>query len=209
MVEYNRKLDIEVDFIEDEEEGGESKTKDTLTLDEIIVKKYKLGMNLTKIMHDHNISSGSLYNILNRNRVPLRNGRHTSKSQDRVTNMSQMEKKSLISDYLKGMTLIDIYKKYDINKHGCYQILDEAGVPRRQDVDLADSSATYEPREDMVNNIKDSVKNKDTGIKISEPSPAKEAKARFNLDEGNLQIDLLDPNIKSVTINLEELHKGE
>ncbi|WP_226803050.1 hypothetical protein, partial [Collinsella aerofaciens] len=142
-------IDIEKDFIEDEEELFLPKKKPTesqeteeetdiplpLTLDEIVAKQYKEGKTLKEITKANGISYGKVYEILNRLNIPLRHGRYSSsKSGDRIMTMTQLEKKSLIADYKAGMPMNEILEKYQINKHGCYSILDEAKVERRSKV---------------------------------------------------------------------------
>jgi hypothetical protein len=103
-----------------------------LTPEEIIIKQYRGGMTLQRIVKDNGTSYGRVYEILNRNGVELRSGRYNSKSKDRLVVMSKFERSSLISDYRAGLPMTELLEKYKINKHGCYTILDTAGVPRRQ-----------------------------------------------------------------------------
>lgn len=141
-------IDIEKDIVEDEElflpkkESTElQETREEadiplpLTLDEIVAKQYKEGKTLKEITKENGISYGKVYEILNRLNIPLRHGRYSSSdSGDRIMTMTQLEKKSLIADYKAGVPINEILKKYQINKHGCYSILDEAGVERRMKV---------------------------------------------------------------------------
>lgn len=103
-----------------------------LTPEEVIIKQYRGGMTLKQIVKGNGTSYGRVYEILNRNGVELRSGRYNSKSQDRLVVMSKFEQASLISDYKSGLPMVELLEKYKINKHGCYTILDTAGVPRRQ-----------------------------------------------------------------------------
>lgn len=113
-------------------------TDDILLYDEeIIVSQYKLGMTLKVITKIHGISYGRLYEILNRHKVPFKRYA-ASASGDRMSYMTDEERVNLIKDYEKGMALSLIYSKYNINKHGCYSILDEAQVPRRNKPFLID-----------------------------------------------------------------------
>jgi hypothetical protein len=133
--EMERKLGRLIDFENDftEEEEMLFLPKDTpLTTEEIIIKQYKLGMTLKQIVKGNGTSYGRVYEILNRNGVPRRHGRYNTDSGDRLLTMTKLERASLISDYNEGLPISEIMSKYDINKHGCYTILDEAGVPRRQ-----------------------------------------------------------------------------
>jgi len=108
-------------------------TEELLEYDEqVIISRYKLGVTLKEIIRMHGISYGKLYEILNRHNVPRTVGRYNnSASGDRLSYMSEGEKINLINDYENGMALSLIYSKYHINKHGCYTVLDEAQVPRR------------------------------------------------------------------------------
>lgn len=175
----NRKIDFEKDFLEftDEEESAfqtQGDKEDTteqdkgriLTEEEVVAKKYRLGMSVQQIRKEHDISFGKVYEILAKKDVPLRNGRYRSKSNDRISMMTELEKQSLIADYKGGMQIEQIYKKYDINKHGCYIILDEANVPRR-----LDRTPEKSPIPEMVENIK--VKSsEDTAKTLKIKSPA-------------------------------------
>jgi hypothetical protein len=175
-VENNRVIDFDKDFTEEEEavfnpnfkkesqsepgkapvgetDAEEVKEPKNLTMDETIAKKYKLGMSVRQIIADHGISSGKVYEILARKKVGLRNGRYSSKSTERISTMTNLEKQSLILDYKNGATLGYIYRKYDINKNGTYQLLDEANIPRRMDRDVGN-----EPAPKMVENIKEATK---------------------------------------------------
>ncbi|AMQ66485.1 DNA binding protein [Bacillus phage Shbh1] len=132
-----REIDLENDFTEVEEEVFKvDNKKDQVEaggkLEDIIAKKYKLGMNVREIYRNHNVSIGQIYDILRRKHVPLRHTVTNSRSAQRVKNMSQEEIECLVNDYVSNrLTLEEIYKKYNINKHGCYMILDEVGVPRK------------------------------------------------------------------------------
>lgn len=136
-MEKAKLIDIENDFLEDEEAIFKPKAepKDSakpLTLDEQIVKKYKVGMTLKQITTEHGLSYGKVYEILNRLGVQLRHGRYNaSKSGDRLLTMSSFEKASLVADYQSGLSMKELLDKYQINKHGCYSILDAHQVPRR------------------------------------------------------------------------------
>jgi hypothetical protein len=112
-------------------------TEDILSDEEVVVKQYKGGLTLKQITKIHGISYGRLYEILNRHKVPFRRYA-ASASGDRISYMTNEERVNLIKDYEKGMALSLIYSKYNINKHGCYAILDEAQVPRRNQPFLID-----------------------------------------------------------------------
>ena len=137
-MENKKLIDIERDFTEEEEmlfKPGIVTPKEELpdTMEEIVIRQYKLGMTLKQITKGQGLSYGKIYEILHRHNVPLKHGRYNhSGSGDRMLTMSQLEKESLVTDYLAGMELKDLYEKYNINKHGCYSILDAAGVARRQ-----------------------------------------------------------------------------
>lgn len=135
-----------------------------LSMEDVIAKQYKLGMTLKQIQTEHNISAGKVYEILARKGVPLRNGRQRSKSNERLSMMTELEKQSLIRDYKDGMPLASIFNKYDINKHGCYIILDEANIPRRLERDVGNDIAN-----EMLDNIEEELIKGDTGITQPEP----------------------------------------
>jgi hypothetical protein len=134
-MEKSRLIDINNDFTEEEEAVFLPVPKheiEYISLDETIIRKYKLGMTLKHITKEHGISYGKVYEILHRNNVPLRHGSYkATKSADRLSTMTGAEKQRLIDDYLSGMPLKVLFDQYNINKHGCYIVLDEAGIPRR------------------------------------------------------------------------------
>src|SRR5699024_5631746 len=197
-MEERKSLDLDLDLDFEEEEGKEESNNKTdkrvLSLEETIIKKYKLGMNLTKIIQDHDISSGKLYDILNRNKVPLRAGRYNSDSNDRISKMSKIEKMSLIEDYNKGVPLVTIYKKHKINKHGCYQILDENNVPRRQ-------NKSYKATEYALGAaIVDYITNSGTINKVVDDemiiASISEGHLHINLNTGNLDLNKITIALK-------------
>lgn len=127
-----RAIDLENDFLEEDEQLLTPEADRPLTAEEVIIAQYKMGMTLKEIVKGNGTSYGRVYEILNRNNVQKRKGNYnSSQSGDRLLVMSQLEAASLISDYKEGVPLAEIMNKYSINKHGCYTILDEAGVPRR------------------------------------------------------------------------------
>lgn len=144
MVEKDRLIDFDNDFTEEEEAVFQATPQNTITarvgvtalleLEEQVVKKYRGGMSVVQIAKDYDISFGKIYDILARHGVPLRNGRSKrSKSYKRLKSMTRKEKETLINDYINGMSLKEIFKKYNINKHGVYTLLNEANVPLKQD----------------------------------------------------------------------------
>ena len=121
-----------IDFDNDFEEEQSAAASLGLSQDDIVIKQYKVGMTVKAIVADNGISYGKVYEILSRNGVPLRSGRYNNtKSGERILTMGELEKRSLINDYLAGMQLKALFEKYEINKHGCYLILDAANIPRR------------------------------------------------------------------------------
>lgn len=137
-MENRKQLDFLNDFLEDDEAIFRPKTLEQvaairpLTVDELIVKQYKLGMTLKQITKENGLSYGKVYEIINRMGVPLRHGRDIdSKSGHRITTMSSLEKSSLVADYKAGFSVRDLLERYRINKHGLYSLLDKAKVPRR------------------------------------------------------------------------------
>lgn len=182
-----------------------------LSMEDIVAKQYKLGMTLKQIQREHNISAGKVYEILARKQVPLRNGRQPSKSHERLSMMTELEKKSLVRDYKDGMPLESIFKKYDINKHGCYIILDEADIPRRLERETGNELAN-----EMVDNIGDKLSKSndlitgDTGITITEPINTatfdQDFKAKLDLQDNTLHIKINKKHkepIKSIQLSLD------
>lgn len=131
-------IDIENDFTEEEEAVFSPKVGEAavdhvkvMSLEELVVSQYKLGMTLKDITKHNTISYGKVYEILNRMGIKLRHGRYNTKSGDRLSRMTGKEKQRLIDDYMNDVPTDQLYAKYDINKHGVYTILDEAKVPRK------------------------------------------------------------------------------
>lgn len=120
-----------------------------------IVKMYSEGRTVGEIQDTFKISSGKMYEIITRHNLPLRNGRiKSSKAGKRLQEMTTNEKRSLVEDYEDGMNLNDIYKKYNINKHGTYTILNEFKVDRkvaiRKVADRGSKSATLDNSRNML-----------------------------------------------------------
>ena len=143
MDDKSRDLDPELDFTEEEEAIMRPniftpKLSDELRLASKVAQQYKAGVSATKIMKDNNISAGKMYEILRKKGVPLRSNRYATKSTLRTMMMTEQEKNSLIADYQSGVPLETIYNKYKINKNGCYSILDEANVARREKTGLVE-----------------------------------------------------------------------
>lgn len=143
MGDKSRDLDPEKDFTEEEEalmrpNVFTPKLSEELRLASKVAQQYKAGLSATKIMKDNNISAGKMYEILRKKGVALRSNRYATKGTLRTVMMTEQEKRNLIADYQSGMSLGDIYKKYNINKNGCYSILDEANVARREKAGLVE-----------------------------------------------------------------------
>lgn len=128
-------LNFETDFLEDDAVFLPKAKQEQLQPDNVdtkVVKQYRAGATLKQITRDNGLSYGKVYEILNRMGVTLRHGRYSdSKSGKRITTMSQLEKNSIIEFYRAGFEVSEIMKTFNLNKHGLYSILDEAGVPRR------------------------------------------------------------------------------
>ena len=104
---------------------------------ERVAAMYKAGVSIKDILTANEISTGRMYEILNRKQVPLRKGRKTNtESARRILMMTAKEKQDVIIDYRDNMKLSTIFKKYDINKHALYSILDEHNVPRKDNPEL-------------------------------------------------------------------------
>jgi len=170
----NEMFDWENDFTEEEEAvfepsstnkekyhfdiemGIGSPGEDEETMEELVARKYKLGMNVTDIRRDHGVSAGTIYRILHRNNIPLRNGKES-----KYSSMSAEDKELLVEDYLEGMSMKDIYNKYNITKHGAYTIIDEFQAPRRneskawEDNRLSEVEDYVMEREDEATNAKE------------------------------------------------------
>jgi len=125
----SREIDVAHDFTEEEEAAF---IPEGIPDEDRLVMLYRMGVPNRRLCKEFKISSGKLYEILNRHKVSLRKGRNLRcKSAQRITTMTTEEKKNLVKDYLNGMTLTEIYDKYGVNKHGCYAILDEQDAPRK------------------------------------------------------------------------------
>lgn len=136
-------IDIDNDFVEEVQE------EKTVSVEDAIATAYKSGVTIKNIVKEFNTSYGRVYGILNSKGVPLRNGRYKrSESGSRLQNMSKLEQASLIADYQKGVPLSEIRKKYSINKHGCYSILDAHNIPRKQDHKYKNKMAIKQARVD-------------------------------------------------------------
>ncbi|AMO25921.1 hypothetical protein Thu_189 [Bacillus phage Thurquoise] len=124
------KLDITNDFRE--EDTLFQPTLHTISSsEEKIATDYQNGLGITDLTSKYDVSVGTVYNALRRQKVTLRKGMYKSRAGNRLLTMATLEKDSLVEDYLSGMAMTEIYKKHRINKHGCYTILDERSIARR------------------------------------------------------------------------------
>jgi len=136
----NKKIDILNDFTEEEVAVfSPTPAMDNEDISEAnrVAAMYKAGLSIKDILTANNISTGRMYEILNRKQVPLRKGRKVNtESARRILMMTAKQKQDVIIDYRDGVKVKDIFKKYDINKHGLYSILDEHNVPRKDNPEL-------------------------------------------------------------------------
>lgn len=158
----NREIDVNNDFVEHEEDSNVNEAP-TLTKDEAIVQKYKMGMSVRDLAEAYNMAIGTVYSKLRRSKKVKIGISERSKYLDRIQNMSEQNKKQLIKDYQNFMTLQDIYKKYGINKHTCYAILDDAGVERRG----KSVSSKFSFTEDKVYKVELPILYKDKEFKVT------------------------------------------
>jgi Mor family transcriptional regulator len=121
-------IDFEKDF---EEEVAVIGTSSFATKDDELVFDYSIGATIAQLKDKYNLTKAQVYKILHTNGVALHNTHTQSKSRERILTMTEREKSTLVADYKSGMSTKAIQEKYNINKHGCYIVLDEAGVPRR------------------------------------------------------------------------------
>ncbi|QEG13675.1 hypothetical protein MARVELLAND_153 [Bacillus phage vB_BspM_MarvelLand] len=106
-------------------------TVSAMPFEELVATEYKNGVKQQDILDKYVLSTTQLYDILTRNQVPLRNRMRSSKSADRLMTITKMEMETFEYDYNQGMHLEKLYKKYDLNKHGLYKLVDMLGLPRR------------------------------------------------------------------------------
>ncbi|QFP93494.1 UNVERIFIED_ORG: hypothetical protein Xoosp15_229 [Xanthomonas phage Xoo-sp15] len=124
------KLDITNDFRE-EDSLFQPSLHTVSSSEEKIAKDYQNGLGITDLTSKYDVSVGTVYNALRRQKVTLRKGMYKSRAGNRLLTMTTLEKDSLVEDYLSGMAMSEIYTKHRINKHGCYTILDERSIARR------------------------------------------------------------------------------
>lgn len=107
-------------------------TLSAVTVDELVAAEYQdKSIKQQDILNKYGISTTQLYDILNRKGIPFRNRARSSKSNDRLLTMTKIEMDTFAGDYTQGMHLEKLYKKYDLNKHGLYKLVDKLGLPRR------------------------------------------------------------------------------
>lgn len=117
------KIDIENVF---------SPTVEVKSTDELIAAEYQdKSIKQQDILDKYNISTSQLYDILNRKDIPLRNRLRSSKTNDRLLTMTATEMENFAHDYKQNMSLAELYKKYDLNKHGVYKLVGQLGLPKR------------------------------------------------------------------------------
>lgn len=98
--------------------------------DELVIAEYIGKVKLDTILEKYNISTTDLYRILNRKGIPLRNRMSKTKANDRLLTMSSVEKEDFAKDYMRGLKLVTLYKKYTLNRHVLYKLVDELGLPK-------------------------------------------------------------------------------
>lgn len=122
-----------LEFLKDGHEmykKGNSKVK-TSSIERNVLNQYISGAPVTMIIRENEISSGTLYSILQKHKIPNRSRPSKVASTERLAEMSNITRNSLIIDYQQSVPLSKLFEKYDINKHGVYSILDAENIPRR------------------------------------------------------------------------------
>lgn len=204
----SRFIDLDKDFVEEESEQlnvneqlelfKESmwKTVETATNDvpssveEQIASQYKMGVSVVALAEKYDMSHGAVYAILRRKGVPLRR-QGIGKSYDRVNSMTKEEKNNLIREYTDGVPLHEIYKKYNINKHGTYIILDQANVPRRGIKNVKRGKPAKKPASALTFNPTSAIVNPSNNEKVG-MNGTKTSPIEISLKDGVLHINITE-----------------
>lgn len=100
-----------------------------------IVKAYKENETLDAIKTCYNLdSNGALYSILRKHHVEPRDKKQATRGvAKRVAHITSDPDKmfAVLKAYRDGVTLTEIYKKFELHKNGLYYLLDLNNVPRR------------------------------------------------------------------------------
>lgn len=100
-----------------------------------IVKAYKENETLDVIKTCYNLdSNGALYSILRKHHVEPRDKKQATRGvAKRVAHITSDPDKmsAVLKAYRDGVTLTEIYKKFELHKNGLYYLLDLNNVPRR------------------------------------------------------------------------------
>lgn len=201
-----KKNSINLDSIVEEVDSDDRQAR-TIKLDKLIADRYREGYLIKDIVEEFDISQGSVYNSLSREGMSLRNTVNNSKSAIRIDNMTALEKLSLKQDYENGMAMTQIYEKYDINKHGCYMLLDELGAERRRDGNETTQEETHttteeEMKEDMLQELENKQKENQTPTPKMAVEPTKD-REKTTINDGKVTVSVnntTNQEIESITI---------
>ncbi|QEG04248.1 hypothetical protein [Bacillus phage BC-T25] len=151
-------------------------TIDLQDTDELVAAEYQdKSIKQQDILDKHNISTSQLYDILNRKGIPLRNRMRSSKSNDRLLTMTKIEMDTFAGDYMQGMHLSKLYKKYNLNKHAVYKLVAQLGLPRRHKAGIKRSG-------------KKSKKDKQMELKLM---PESKVTTSFKMEDGTAHVYLV------------------
>ena len=88
-----------------------------------IIKSYKEGDTILNIQKKHHVSAGTIYRIIDTSHTPRRS-KHVRNTKDVLERYTEEELDQIVLDKLAGMSLTEIYWKYDLTKNAFYVIWD-------------------------------------------------------------------------------------
>lgn len=116
------------------------KANDTHSIEQAIVQDYLDGVGVAIIHYKYRVSYSVIYGVLAREQVPFRvNAR---KLVSKMKGVNDRMARSIIYDYVSGVTTLEIYKRYNIHKNMLYTILDMHDIPRREHRKMKRNSPT-------------------------------------------------------------------
>jgi transposase-like protein len=130
------KLDLENDFTEEEMAAIQPPEINLHSKEEQIIDLYtNSDKTVADIVAELNVSTRTIYEVLAAKRIKLKNAK--ASVQARVARIPATDKETAIDLYKNTKASVkDLMAALDVNKRTFYAILDEAGVPRRNNKEV-------------------------------------------------------------------------
>lgn len=100
-----------------------SKVTLTTNQEDWLIDAYQSHRGIKYILKHLGISAGTFYRVLDKRNVP-RFSKRRGKTEERLSSLSNSEKKTIIKQYDKGVSAQVLYETWDINKNTLYTLID-------------------------------------------------------------------------------------